>query len=156
MRRTNKQQHTNVSELKEEMKSNMESEKHYKSLDKNHESLSHFSPSSDANRSFLKLHPRHKVFAIWYDRYMIFIALLAASFVYVQAAVILSNQSSENVSLPSYIILLIVSLSILLYAVLWTDWVLAISGIVSSVGCIIALVSTISYRPVSAGGAFTF
>lgn len=122
--------------------------------DSNHEALSHHSSSS---HSSWKMHPRHRVFAKWYDRYMILIAFLASTIVYIQAAVILSNQSSENVSLPSYIIILIVSMSVMLYGILWTDWVIALSALVSSVGSIIALVATISYRPIAnVSGAFSF
>lgn len=122
--------------------------------DKNHEAISHFTPSVDTNRSFSKMHPRHRTFALWYDRYMVLIALLASTVVYLQGALILSNKSSENVSMPSYIILIIVSLSVLLYGVLWTDWVLATSGIISSLGSIMALVACISFRPISSSGAF--
>jgi uncharacterized protein with PQ loop repeat len=86
---------------------------------------------------------------------MILIALLASTFVYLQASLIIQNKSSENVSMPSYIILVIVSLSWLLYGILWTNWVIALSGIVSSVGSIMALIATISYRPSATPGAFT-
>jgi uncharacterized protein with PQ loop repeat len=128
--------------------------KTFEKEDERHNAISHFTPSTDTNRSFAKMHPRHRTFALWYDRYMILIALLASTVVYLQAALILSNKSSENVSLPSFIIWLIVSLSVLLYGILWTDWVLATTGIVASLGAIIALVACISFRPVSSSGAF--
>lgn len=120
-----------------------------------HESLSHHSMSSYNNRNLSKTHPRHRLFAKFYDRYMIIIAILASIFVYLQASLIIQNKSSENVSMPSYIILLIVSLSWMVYGILWTDWVIALSGIVASIGSIIALVATVSYRPTSTPGAFT-
>jgi uncharacterized protein with PQ loop repeat len=123
--------------------------------DELHESLSHYSSAPQDNRYFAKIHPRHKVFAKWYDRYMVIVACLASIFVYLQGSLIIQNKSSENVSLPSYIILLIVALSILVYGILWIDWLIALLAIVMSIGTIIALVATVSYRPTSTPGAFT-
>jgi uncharacterized protein with PQ loop repeat len=120
-----------------------------------HESLSHYSVNGYEHRNFSKTHPRHRLFAKWYDRYMIIVAILASIFVYLQASLIMYNKSSENVSMPSYILLLIVALSWMIYGILWTDWIISLSGIVASIGAIIALVATISYRPSSTPGAFT-
>jgi uncharacterized protein with PQ loop repeat len=107
------------------------------------------------NSSNLKVHPRHRTFAKIFDTYMILIAILASIFVYLQAATIIQNKSSENTSLPSYIILVIVTLSFMAYGILWTDWIITLSGTVASVGSIIALVATVSYRPSSNPGPFT-
>ena len=102
-----------------------------------------------------RVHPKHQSFAKWYERYMILIALLGSIFVYLQAGVIIKNKSSENVSMPSYIIYLIVSLSWMAYGILWTDWVHTFSGLIASIGAIIALISTASYRPTKNPGPFT-
>jgi len=123
--------------------------------DEIHDALSHHSTTHPESQNFSKIHPRHKVFAKWYDRYMILVAVIASIFVYLQASLIIYNKSSENVSMPSYILLLVVSLSWMIYGILWTDWIIALTGIVASVGSIIALVATISYRPTSTPGAFT-
>ena len=122
--------------------------------DELHDSLSHYT-AKDTTFSWSHLHPRHGVFAKWYDRYMILVALLASTVVYLQGAMILQNKSSENASLPSFIILIIVSLSVLVYSILWTDWVLALAGVVSTIGSIIATVACVSYRPVTDAGAFS-
>ena len=122
--------------------------------DHTHDALAHSTKNVEIGRLFSKMHPRHQHFARWYDRWMILIALSASIVVYLQAGVILSNKNSENVSLPSFIVLLIVSLSTLVYGVLWADSLLAGCGIIASVGSILALVVTISYRPLAGSGAF--
>ncbi len=122
--------------------------------DRFHDALAHSTKNVEIGRLFSKMHPRHHFFAQWYDRWMILIALLASIIVYLQAGVILSNKNSENVSLPSFILLTIVSLSVLVYGVLWADSLLAGCGIIAAVGSILALVVTISYRPLAGSGAF--
>jgi len=114
----------------------------------------HSSSGWHPGRLELHVHPEHKTFAKWYDRYMIFVALFGAIFIYLQAITILKNKSSENVSLPSHIVFLIVSLSWMAYGILWADWVVAVSGMIASIGAIFALVATIAYRPTHHPGAF--
>lgn len=116
--------------------------------------VSHFSKTLFGQGRQLHIHPTHRKFAKWFDRYMLVVAVFGSLFVYLQAAVIIQNKSSENVSMPSYIIFLIVALSFMAYGILWTDWVVSLSGLIASVGAIIALVATISYRPVSTPGPF--
>lgn len=116
--------------------------------------LSHISPEPN-ERLKLTVHPNHRLFSKWYDRYMMLIAVFGSIFVYLQASVIIQNKSSENVSMPSYILFLIVSLSWMVYGILWTDWIVVISGMIASIGAIVALVATLSYRPSSGPGAFT-
>ncbi len=123
-------------------------------VESRHSALSHYAHSVDVHNSFFRSHPSHKYFAAWYDKYMVLVALLASTIVYLQASIMISNKSSENISMPSYILLLIVSLSVLIYGILWTDWVLCFSGVVSCVGSIIALVASLAYRPVSTSGPF--
>lgn len=86
---------------------------------------------------------------------MMVIMLVAACIPFVQGAVIVQNQSSENVSYPSYILFVIVSLSWMGYGLLWTDSTIALSGVVAGIGSIMALVVALSYRPNTSPGAFT-
>jgi uncharacterized protein with PQ loop repeat len=86
---------------------------------------------------------------------MILVALLAASFIYLQGAVMIQNKSAENVSLPSYILFLIVAVSWMAYGMLWTDWFVALTGLVASIGAVMTLVAAISYRPSKNPGPFT-
>jgi len=123
--------------------------------DTHHDALSHHASVKDTGRMELRIHPRHRTFAKWFDRYMVLVAVFGSVFVYLQAAVIIQNKSSENVSMPSYILFLIVALSWMAYGILWTDWVVALSGVVASIGAILALVATVSYRPSSNPGPFT-
>jgi len=120
-----------------------------------YESLSHSTNTVKTNdRTKMSVNAKHRTFSKYYDRYMILIAVFGSIFVYLQAATILVNKSSENVSMASYILFLIVSLSWMLYGILWLDWLVIVSGIVSSIGAITALVATISYRPSSNPGPF--
>lgn len=131
-------------------------------VDHQHSALSHHPSSFSAGSlsefdggSRFKIHPHHRWLAKWFDRYMMVAALLASAVVYLQAAVIIQNKSSENVSMPSYIIWLIVSLSWMAYGILRTDWVISLSGVVASVGSVMALVATASYKPSTNPGPFT-
>ena len=99
-------------------------------------------------------HPIHRRLAYYYDKYMVCITLMASIIVYLQAAVIQSNQSSENVSLASFILWLIVSTSVLLYGVIWDRPLLITSSLIATVGSVWAIVTTISYRPAAGHGAF--
>jgi uncharacterized protein with PQ loop repeat len=90
-----------------------------------------------------------------YEQYMVFIAVLGSLIIYFQAGVVIHNKSSENVSLVSYILLLIVALSAAVYGIIKFNWVIILSGLVTVIGSILALVSTVSYRPSSNSGPFT-
>ncbi len=118
-----------------------------------HDALTHFSGQARQPQSWA--HPSHARLARWFDRYVAWLTLFGSIFVYLQAATIIKNKSSENVSMPSYIVLLIVALSMLAYGVLWTDWTLALGGTLASVGAIVALVATVSYRPSTTPGPFS-
>ena len=116
---------------------------------------SNFHYPETKNRTKLILNPNHITFSKYYDKYMILIALFGSIFIYLQAITIISNKSSENVSIPSYILFLIVSLSWLVYGVLWSDSLVVVSGLISTIGSIIALVASISYKSSSQPGPFT-
>ena len=105
-------------------------------------------------RTKVVTHARHAQLSKLYDYYMIVVAIAASTIIYFQAGLILQNKSSENVSIPSYIILTIVSLSFVVYGVLWTDWLIIVAGIIATVGAILALVAAMSYRPSTTPGPF--
>jgi uncharacterized protein with PQ loop repeat len=120
-----------------------------------YQNLSHSILKNKKQKTKLTINPNHVLFSKWYDRYMILIAILGSVFVYLQAATIIQNESSENVSMPSYVVFLIVSLSWMIYGVLWMDWIVIITGLIAAIGGVLALISTISYRPSSNPGPFT-
>jgi len=82
--------------------------------------------------------------------------LLSPTFVYLQGSTIIHNQSSENVSLPSYVILVILSLAGILYGLIQKNKILIFTGILLFIGSFMTLVATVSYRPSGASnpGAF--
>lgn len=92
---------------------------------------------------------------MWFDRYMVLVAVMVCVAIFLQASLITHNKSSENVSMPAYILLVIASLSWMCYGILWTDWVVSTSGLFLSAGSIFALVATVSYRPGTTPGAFS-
>lgn len=109
----------------------------------------------DQRHSKLAMNPRHRRIASWFDRYMVLVAAMVCVAVFLQASLITQNKSSENVSMPAYILLVIASLSWMCYGILWTDWLVSLSGLILSAGSIFALVATVSYRPGTTPGAFS-
>lgn len=85
---------------------------------------------------------------------MLLIAIVGPIVIYLQAAMIIQNGSSENISLPAIILLLIVSASILLYGLLWSSTIISISGLELTVGSIVCLVAITSYKSTTTPGAF--
>ena len=108
-----------------------------------------------SDRCRIALHPKHREFARWYDRYMVLVQIMACVVVYLQASLILSNKSSENISLAAFILLLIVCLSWMAYGMLWTDMTVSLTGMTATIGAVIALVAIVSYRPTNTPGAFS-
>ena len=90
-----------------------------------------------------------------YERYMWFVSIVGPICFYLQAALILSNRSSENVSLPATILLLIIMVSWLGYGILWQSHVIVFSAVLCLLGVILILVATLSFRPLSTPGPFT-
>jgi len=82
------------------------------------------------------------------------IAVLAAVFVYLQVGVMVKNQSAENTSTASYIVLLFVTLAWMGYGILWHRYGIALSAFCATAGCIAALVLTVTYSPDRVEGAF--
>ena len=100
-------------------------------------------------------HPRHQRVAVWLDRAMVLVAILVCVSIFLQASLIINNKSSENVSMPSYILLVIASLIWMCYGITWNDGLISLSGLVASAGSIFALVASVSYRPNRNPGAFS-
>lgn len=98
--------------------------------------------------------PIDRTLAHYYDRYMVLVALAASVIVYLQAGMIQNNRSSENVSLASFILFLIVGLSVLVYGMIWSHPVLSLAGLLTTVGATWAVVVTASFRPSANHGAF--
>ena len=103
---------------------------------------------------FDELPPRHQKMARLFDKYLVLVAIMACVAIYLQATLIIHNQSSENVSIPAYILLVLISLSWMAYGILWLNWFLSLSGMTMTIGSIIALVAAVSYRPFTTPGAF--
>lgn len=99
--------------------------------------------------------PRHHRLAVWMDGAMVVTGLLVCVAIFLQASLITANKSSENVSMPSYILLVIASLLWMCYGILWNNGWVALSGVVFSVGTIFALVASVSYMPNRTAGAFS-
>ena len=96
----------------------------------------------------------------WYDMYMKVILVVAALPIYFQAATIYNNQSAENVSLASYILFLIVTLSWMVYGVVKADHdasnrlMIASTGLIATIGVILAIIVYASYTPCTNPGPF--
>lgn len=119
-------------------------------------SLSGFSWSLlGGDRTRPRPQPRHHSLAVWMDRAMVVAGLLVCVAIFLQASLITANKSSENVSMPSYILLVIASLLWMCYGILWNDGLVALSGVVFSAGTIFALVASVSYMPHRTAGAFS-
>jgi len=98
---------------------------------------------------------RHPQVAVWLDRALVLVAVMVCVAIFLQAGVIVHNKSSENVSMPSYILLVLAALVWMFYGMVWNDGLVALSGLVCSAGAIFALVASVSYRPGTTPGAFS-
>lgn len=116
-----------------------------------HQAISHYSHQTEP---MYRMHPTHQKLALVFEKYMFVVAMMMAVVPFLQASLMLQNETSENVSIPSLILMIVATTSILCYAVLWRDWLLALSGLVSSVGWIFALVSALSFRPAASPKPF--
>lgn len=99
--------------------------------------------------------PKQTPFSNWFDRIMVLVAVMVCVAIFLQASLIVHNKSSENVSMPSYILLAISSLLWMFYGIFWNSMIMSMSGLVLSAGSIFALVASISYRPGTTPGAFS-
>lgn len=119
-----------------------------------HQSLTH-QPVQQSSLVNFRIHPNYRSLSVWFDRYMRVIILLCVVFIYLQGATIVHNKSSENVSIPSFIILVIITLSTLMYGIVWTDGFISFVGVLSTTGAIMSLVAATSYRPSTNPGPFS-
>jgi len=99
--------------------------------------------------------PAHRPYVLQYQRFMWVLALLGPLFVYLQASQIILNESSDNVSLSSYIVLLVLSVAWLVHGLLWSRWLQAISGFLMVGGTCLAMYATVHYRPKHQAGPFS-
>ena len=97
---------------------------------------------------------RFQRFALCYDFYMLFVVCLLPTFVFLQGSTILKNKSAENVSYPSYVILLIVSFSFFVYGIIWKERIIMLISALMIAGSIFTLVLSISFHPQTHSGAF--
>lgn len=116
-----------------------------------HQAISHY---SDRTEPIYRMHPTHQKLALVFEKYMFVVAMIMAVVPFLQASIMIQNETSENVSIPSLILMTVAATSILCYAILWRDWLLALSGLVSSAGWVFALVSAISFRPAASPKPF--
>lgn len=116
-------------------------------------SISPFAPPSIKNKNKLMIHPAYW-FSKYYERWMICVAIFAPLFVFIQGAYIIEKGSSENVSVIALIIYLITSLSVMGHGLLWSEYIIAMSGFIATLGAIFTITVTLSYRPSSDPGPF--
>lgn len=91
-----------------------------------------------------------------YEGYMVVVALCGSLFIYLQGALVLKNQSSDNISIPAMILFTLVSISWCLYGLIKKDWIISLSGVIATIGGLFATGATIAYRPNYHPGAFAW
>lgn len=90
-----------------------------------------------------------------YKMYMLFfVAVFGYSFLFVQAATILAENSTRSFSLPSTLILVLVSSSWIVYAFLKKDKVLMVSSTISLIGSFFILLCCMYVDLISPSGDF--
>jgi uncharacterized protein with PQ loop repeat len=90
-----------------------------------------------------------------YKMYMLFfVAVFGYSFLFVQAATILAENSTRSFSLPSTLILVLVSSSWIVYAFLKKDKVLMVSSTISLIGSFFILLCCMYVDLLSPSGDF--
>lgn len=90
-----------------------------------------------------------------YKMYMLFfVAVFGYSFLFVQAATILAENSTRSFSLPSTLILVLVSSSWIVYAFLKKDRVLMVSSTISLIGSFFILLCCMYVDLMSPSGDF--
>lgn len=120
-----------------------------------HQGLSVHAVSNEGFTPQRFLHPAHQTFAQWYDRYMYLVIIMYSIMLFPQAALVLRNKNSENISLATFIMFLIAAVSGLVYGVLWKDMFLALTGLVATSSAILVLVAITSYENPTTPGAFS-
>jgi uncharacterized protein with PQ loop repeat len=74
--------------------------------------------------------------------------------IFLQSITMIQNGSSENVSIPSYVLFIVASLSFVACGILRKKWSLIISGGFICATSLMAIISIISFRPSSQPGPF--
>ena len=74
-----------------------------------------------------------------YDKYMLVIGLVGKTFLVLQIATMILNESSENVSLTSYMVYFLTSLSWLVFGLLYQDIIVSVSSYIGIVGALFAM-----------------
>lgn len=77
--------------------------------------------------------------------YMDAVALLGASFYYIQTYKIIKTKSSCSISLPGYYISLFTSINWLVFGTHSSNLPLTVSGILCTIGCILVIVFALKY-----------
>ena len=99
-------------------------------------------------------------FASFYEIFMYITMLVGPAFVWLQGGAILHNKSADNVAIPSFIILIIWSLAVLVWIRLHTSrmttkhWIVMTSLFLIFLGSVFTLVAALMYRPAHSPGAF--
>lgn len=99
-------------------------------------------------------------FSSFYEIFMYIVMIVGPLFIWLQGGAILHNKSADNVTIPSFIILIIWSLSVLVWIRLHTShmttkhWVVMTSLFLIFLGSVFSLVVSLMYRPVNSPGAF--
>jgi uncharacterized protein with PQ loop repeat len=91
----------------------------------------------------------------WFERAMTLAILSMIVALFLQASLMAHNKSSDNSSLPSYILFVIASLIWMAFGMFSSDMFIALSGMFMTIGAIFALVACVSYRPGTTPGAFS-
>jgi uncharacterized protein with PQ loop repeat len=104
------------------------------------------------SRTAMTIHPKNRKFMHKFEMWMVAIAIFGPIFIYLQASTIIQNKSSENVSLPSFVVFLIVQLHWFVYSISWNDWIHALSAMIGVIGSVVAIGATIHFRPSSTPG----
>ena len=81
-----------------------------------------------------------------YDRFMLIASVFSRFFLVFQIALIINNQSSENVSYIAYFIAVLSSFSWLIYGALHKNVVISLSASLGYVGGLLALILIALYR----------
>lgn len=106
-----------------------------------------WSGSSKTENEFTKCSQKHYHEYKWSVRWMILLSILEASFLYIQAGKVFKTKSVEDLSIPSYIILVITSLFWLHYAIVVTkDRAMLVSSILYTIGSTLMLIGIYIYK----------
>ena len=81
-----------------------------------------------------------------YEVYMLIIGVLGKLFIFLQFGTMIREQASKDVSVSSYLVYILSSISWFLLGVLYRDMVLTVSGMFGVVSGFLALITAIYYK----------